>query len=97
MSVLMGIQGGIQNKKIHTGRMCAVGRDTTYRAFYGRDKGGCGEAVCGHPCFPAPFLCRAAGVPAVCPAFSAFRPGKEAGHEDEVQEDARRAEGQLLL
>ncbi len=100
MSVLMGIQVGTRYKKIHTGRMCAVGRDTAYRAFCSRDKGGSRGPDAGIPAFLR-FFCAVLRmpwpVPCACPAFAAFRPGKEAGHEDEVQEDARGPEGQLLL
>lgn len=71
MSVLMGTQGGIQNKKIHTGRMCAVGQDTTYRAFGSRDKGGCGEPGMGIPAFLRFFvLCCG------CPVLPLLPPGR---------------------
>ena len=100
MSVLMGIQGGTRDKKFIPAACAQWGGIRHTGLFTAAIKAAVGGAVCGHPCFPALFLCCAADAGPgswACPAFSAFRPGKEAGHEDEVQEDAGRAEGQLLL
>ena len=95
-----GYPGGIQNKKFIPAACAQWGGIRHTGLFSAATKGGCGEPDAGIPAFLRLF--RAAlrmswPVPWADPAFIAFRPGKEAGHEDEVQEDARGPEGELLL
>lgn len=100
MSVLMGIQGGIQYKKFIPAACAQWGGIRHTGLFTAATKAAVGSRMRASLLSCAFFMLRC-GCPVlelwVCPAFTAFWPEKEAGHEDEVQEDAHEPEGQLLL
>ena len=60
MSVLMGIQGGTRDKKFIPAACAQWGGIRHTGLFTAAIKAAVGGAVCGHPCFPALFLCCAA-------------------------------------
>ncbi len=100
MSVLMGIQGGTRDKKFIPAACAQWGGIRHTGLLAAAIKAAVGSRMQASLLSCALFVlcCGCHGLDhGACPAFAASWPGKEAGHEDEVQEDAHEPEGQLLL
>ncbi len=100
MSVLMGIQKGAQYKKFIPAACAQWGGIRHTGLLAAAIKAAVGSRMQASLLFLRSF-CAVLRMPWpgswAYPAFAASWPGKEAGHEDEVQEDAHEPEGQLLL
>lgn len=74
MSVLMGIQGGIQKKSYRPHVRSGAGYDIP--GFYGRNEGGLGKPDVGTPVFLRFFLASAGGVTVHVSCFFCLRAGE---------------------